>query len=413
MTRVRPKTITLDTDLYGTLQLRFGLSVGHISSLASAMDDLSARELTVLVVELVIISPQFGTDEIRSWDDELLARVALTWAEEGAGHKWRIPDDVPPFEAFQNGCRAYLEDINRNIHQALMSIKLPQVIELGTGLSQLSQQVTDIGQQFQSIAKNITESIMEPLRQFHERIAESLLVSVEIQVGAFFQNLPDPAELAELLQAYQSAMHALEQGGYPFVHPDWSPSAFAEAVAASKVNARVRSAVITNRLLAHTRKKEFESDLRQSFERPSVLSRRWTILQKALAVHLRRDYEVSIPTLLAQVEGIFTDALILKSMVLRVDGSLCARDAQGKPKLGRNGKLIRLRGLGQKVQNSDLRNEDTLRVFSEFFTNSLIRERNDILHGRELAYGKAKLSVQLLFIIDRLAREFAHFTDET
>src|SRR5690606_8578329 len=118
---------------------------------------------------------------------------------------------------------------------------------------------------------------------------------------------------------------------------------------------------------------------------------------------------VAIPTLLAQVEGMFTDALILKQLVVRVNGKLCARDSSGNPKLDKNGKPVQLHGLGQKVNNSDLRNEYLLEGLADFFTAYLVSERNEIMHGSSISYNRAKLSIQLVLNVYLLAAEFADF----
>ncbi|MCX9077474.1 MAG: hypothetical protein OIN84_05795, partial [Candidatus Methanoperedens sp.] len=173
------------------------------------------------------------------------------------------------------------------------------------------------------------------------------------------------------------------------------------------------NAIITGKLLNTTRQAEFAEILRECFETSAILRRRWKIIKQALVAHKNRNYVLSIPTLLAQVEGIFTDALVLKGIAVRVNGRLCEKDIKGKPKLDKNNNPIPIHDLKQKVLKSNLQNEKILQALGQFFTSYLVDERNAILHGSHLTYGTAKLSVQLLLNIYLMAIEFVIFESET
>ena len=55
------------------------------------------------------------------------------------------------------------------------------------------------------------------------------------------------------------------------------------------------------------------------------------------------------------------------------------------------------------IRNAQLEEHPNLIAASEFVANTLVQRRNDVLHGHDLAYGKAKFSVQASLILAVLA----------
>jgi hypothetical protein len=181
---------------------------------------------------------------------------------------------------------------------------------------------------------------------------------------------------------------------------------------AAQVDPKVRHAAITNRVLALTRSAEFEEELRYGFEHSSLLRSRWEIVQLGLKSHCRREYLLSIPALLAQIEGILADMLVAESAVVRRKGKLYAADTNGKIRRGKKGKEIEIHGLGQLVQNSRLQNDELLKGVASYIADRLVPERQPILHGRNVKYGSPKRSTQLLLVLWILAVELLDLEDE-
>ena len=94
-------------------------------------------------------------------------------------------------------------------------------------------------------------------------------------------------------------------------------------------------------------------------------------------------------------------------MVIQEKGKLYAKDNNGNLKLNKYNNPIQLQGLGQKIQNSNLQNEMLLQTLAEFIVSSLVPERNSILHGSYIGYGKPKLSLQLILVVYMLVSEFS------
>lgn len=469
----RPR-ITVQTNQYGPLEMRFGLLVKDFEEVKP---DLDPRELAAQIISRSLLAPTIPLEEIHHWDDDLLSLVVTSWAKqqpnwnlsEGsvsldtfkqayANHQTEFYNEIftslsevyaPSFLGVSTELTRQLGEINHAVAQALPQLhpfaeldlsafqsvsdqlvgasrtaavrlaeatrtaaesvaRLNQVAEMDiSAFNSVSNQFTALNRAVaQSLSTELAESVFQPLYSNLGQFADS--IHLAIPTNTFFENLPDFSELAKRFEPFGRALDALDQDGYSFMY-HWSIADIAHFIGVDSVNSRVRKAVMTTKVLALVRKREFFEEMKGYFEQSTVLKRRWHIIEEALDSHHSRKYSTSIPTLLAQVEGVFTDALVLKGLVVRIKGKLYAKDGNGNPKLDKNGKRIQLHGLGQKVQNSDLRNEDILQGLAEFFVDYVVPERNDIMHGNHTAYDKAKLSVQLILNLYLLAAAFVDF----
>ena len=198
----------------------------------------------------------------------------------------------------------------------------------------------------------------------------------------------------------------LDSEGYLF-RDSWSSEDLYQLLGIHLVDSRVRRAVLTNKLLAITRSNDFALDLKNKFQDSLILIHRWNIIENALEAHANRGYLLSIPALLAQLEGILADTLVMKGLVYIKNGKVFAKGNEGR-------RPIELKGmyhLADKVKKSELQNDQDLQLFANLLTYSLSGERNRILHGRNVDYGKAKLSVSLLIYISGLAAEISKHAD--
>lgn len=412
----RPALIEIETEEYGTILLRSSLITRSISEIGNP-NDWSPRELTVKLLSDMIYSPSLDIEEVRSWDDSLVEKIARTWLAEKSGEKWALPEGVPFFEAMQRGYEEYIEGFYHDIQATISKAYAPLFQSINEVIQpQLANFGLQINQSIQTIQNSInlmSETVLGGVQANINSIVDSIRIEVpKIQFGGFFENLPDFSELAKGFEKYDKAADVLDEAGYQFLFHHWTLADIAQFVGVDQVDVRVRNAAVTNRLLGMMRSDEFVKTLEACFQSSSVLRRRWRIIQQALIAHNKKNYSLSIPTLLAQVEGMFTDALVLKGIVIKVNGKVCVKDSTGKPKLNKNSKPIELHGLGQKVQNSDLTAELLLQDLAQFFTSRLIRERNDIMHGHHITYDTAKRSAELILNVYVLAAEFAEFESE-
>lgn len=414
MSTYKTDLILVETNQHGIVSLRPDLTFGHMRALLELeQSGTDPREFAVQAIVALVQEPELDAEDVREWNDDLLTEMVTTWAERKLGSEWPMSDDLPHLEAFQRGFQPYVRAFFLPIQQALAEA-FPAATETFEGLLQqasgLRQALASIGEALQSLHSSLNalmESVIAPLQQNITAIAQSF--TLDLQIGSLVESLPDLSEISRRYEGLVKAIEMLDRSGYRFMREQWMVSHVAPLTGIDQIDPRVRDAVITNRLLSLTRDSHFVDELQQLILESPVLSRRWEVIEQALVAHRNRRYVLSIPVLLAQVEGVFTDALILKNMAIRVGNKLCVRDQTGNVKLDRKGQPVMLHGLGQKVQNSRFHNDPGLQDVGNYLTDSLIPERNGILHGSHLAYGRARLSVQLVLAVYVLAAEIDAF----
>ena len=100
--------------------------------------------------------------------------------------------------------------------------------------------------------------------------------------------------------------------------------------------------------------------------------------------------------------------MFLKDLVLKEGNKYYLLDGPGgQPKVNRRGRRLPAITLSTAVRDANLEdNEEDLAGASEFISGVLVQRRNDVLHGRDVGYAKAKLSVQALLVLAVLAEGF-------
>lgn len=177
----------------------------------------------------------------------------------------------------------------------------------------------------------------------------------------------------------------------------------------ANIGPNVRDARVTNAWLNLTRQNWFRDELKERFQNSAMLRSRWKILEKAWEAHQRRDYILSIPVFLTQIEGILGDALVLNHCARSKNGKLFKLDSDGTI-LIENGKQKEIIGISSIIEHPYFSRISRLDEAIKFLRkDEIIVERNAILHGRKVSYGRAKLSTQSLLLIYALIRDAAEF----
>lgn len=161
-----------------------------------------------------------------------------------------------------------------------------------------------------------------------------------------------------------------------------------------------------------TRSEEFVEDVAETFAGSRLLPKRWRVVGPALGAHAERDYALSVPVLMAQVEGALADAMVLKDLVVKEGGRYYPAGEDGGPKLGGDGRRVREVTLGSVKADRRLREGTDLGAAAEFIADSLVARRNAVLRGHDTAYAQAKLSVQALLILTVVAEAVARLEQE-
>lgn len=228
--------------------------------------------------------------------------------------------------------------------------------------------------------------------------------------GGFWEAMRTASEgLFEMMEDAREGGEALAASEYGFADHMWNSvwlASFAD------IHPKVRNAVVTRKLAAFTSSYAFAGPLLEDIGASKMLGRRSRVIERALEAHRRREYELSIPALFAQIEGAVGDAMFLKELVLKEGNKYYLLDGPGgQPKVDRRGRRLPAITLSTAVRDANLEENEDLAGASEFLSGVLVQRRNDVLHGRDVGYGKAKLSVQALLVLAVLAEGFGELEE--
>ncbi len=442
---VSSKPIRIRSHRHGTIKLR-RLSVGTSGFLYTLVDlNLPAREFAVQLIHRYLISPELDLETIRAWPDRLLLRVELGWVQELSSIKDSLPDDKPTFDMLQRILVEYIAEQTQKLRDAIRVNLGHWIAPSNVLLSSIQSTMQNINQALiQSTMQNINQALADSVQSSMHSLIQQASQAFEESTSKLFQSaidsfsesirivsqgiittgldqlnnlrpllptLSDLSAFAQLLEESRIVGEEFEASGYRFTAHLWD-MAFVDSLI--RVSPKVRKAALTNKVLAITRSQEFEQNLQELCVSLPLLRRRWKIVKLALEYHQRREYLASVPLLLAQVEGLFTDAMILYRMAAPKGRKLYARGSDDKLILNAKMKPIEVMTLRAKVDYAPkFKSHAVLKNVIDLFLDQLIAERNNILHGRRTAYGTAKLSNQLLLLIYVLANEITKFFQPT
>ena len=168
----------------------------------------------------------------------------------------------------------------------------------------------------------------------------------------------------------------------------------------SRMNSEVKEEHLVDVLLGIIQKQDFICGLKDLICKSPIHENRWKIIDEAFQLHTNKNYLMSIPPLLAQVEGMFRDNLESYGLV-----DIKERVVYEKSNNGEGEEIKGIGDLGKQARKrkSDLPDEKSMKPFADYALFVLAPERNDILHGRVTDYGIPGLSARLIFSIYGLA----------
>jgi len=440
--KLMPKPLIVGSNRYGRIRLR-ALTGGDVDFLERLhAQHLAAREFCVSLVQHQLARPELEIEAVRSWPDRLLLRVASAWSVSELGLRQNdAQEPAPSFEsvvvAYQERLAGYKKDVRAMSSAAawLASGNIPtlaltkafamteslrsscaysmtQVLDKSK-VAALMKVSTDVSRQIGAITGAIDKqaAILDKVATVTTAIHKQAAILDKVATlckasDRLFSNLPDFSRLTAAWEKAEQGRDSLIDAGYGFaVHL----FPFISLAKVTRHDARTKDAGITNEFCAMTRDPEFRPMVGDLFSNSSILMPRWIIVEQGLIAHQERKYALSIPVFLAQLEGMFTDAMILKAVAVKKKGKIYAGDGGGKIKLDKLGRKIELIGLHKKVDHSPFRTDERLGMIAGAIVDHFAGPRNDILHGRNYRYARAKLSTQLMFVIYILAREMADF----
>lgn len=135
--------------------------------------------------------------------------------------------------------------------------------------------------------------------------------------------------LRQIIEESEQGELALEDAEFGFADHLWDWIYLGSFAGLPEAN---KHAVITNRLRAFTCSDEFIEPLLENIGSSKMLGKRSTIIERCLEAHQRREYELSIPSLMTQIEGAVGDAMFLKELVVREGNKYYLLGPDGRPK---------------------------------------------------------------------------------
>ncbi len=99
------------------------------------------------------------------------------------------------------------------------------------------------------------------------------------------------------------------------------------------------------------------------------------------------------------------------ALVVKEGNKLYLVDELGNVRVNKNGKRLKPVTFDPALKNARLDDQVNLTAASSFMADVMVQRRNDVLHGRDVSYGRAKFSVQALLILAVLAQGAAELED--
>lgn len=440
-------TVSLEPDI--ELLYRF-MTVGDEQFVASLTEgDLSPRDLA----ERLLGNQELDDSPTKSADlnDTRLAEAAYSWAFQDQDFREQWTPDASSLEEFrvlvvahvqswkdwqQQFAKRYFPDLRdaraQLIHQSIIPMASSMfeaadavIRRLQANWRPIQDAVVRTQKQLELMSKIGMPKIQSALEAFetqskliraalapavHNFDKFSAYMKTAYEARGVITGLPSASSI---ISAWEHAQRRIREGeeflgeqDFHFAISFASPSLLSDLAHAPDHMKGLQS---TNEFLRITRSDDFNTLLGERVDESKVVKKRRAIIEAAYAAHRERNYVLSIPALFAQVEGLFTDGMILNGLAMIHESKLVALELDGSLKLNKRGNPCKLIGLGSKVQHSPFQDHDTLREVSSAFTEFLTSQRNDVLHGKSISYGKAKLSTQLVLLVFILTSEILAF----
>ena len=260
----------------------------------------------------------------------------------------------------------YVDEVWKPVHQLM---------------SQNSAIIASVNDVFRTINSDLSNLI---------RSASSQLFTSLPEVGVIQRVLDDIALTAK-------SKGRMEDAGYGLVVETFGIDLYRSV---GQYSFKTAKATVTKKLARELASREAVADMESLFTGSKALHKRWPIVRDALEAHRQQKYNLSVPVLMAQIEGIVGDLLIVRTKVKSRGRDLLLLDKNGHIEMDR-GKPKKIHGLKGLLDRDKFADNDLLEKVSESISDALLTgaNRNGALHGRWTSYGKAQWSVKSILIL--------------
>lgn len=432
---------------------------------------LDDRGYIVESLATLLEEPSLSAEELINWPDASLLELATGYLSIGSGTKGaKAPRDQPSPKNLAECPRVLQEEISagrdrlvemseraytsfaKNLSGLWLNDALLSSQRISDPLNQFTKQQSTIWREVHDSTARIaatgltTQSVLEGIVQRQTYYLSSLYEAVEriADIGSSMTGLLDSISNYDFFQGL-SVITSIAQWGFPerweqlrrdrraellldtqlgFLN-DFTEDVIADLVDEAPFRSRQQQrAYITRQLYRLTASQEFWNELQKELHLSPTSRRRLPILSSAHKAHQRRDFVLSVPALLAQMEGLLASVACEKRVIRwdrRTQKWYFVDGKTGKYRLRpkwKRGKKVLERDTVQGLQGLT-RGDGSSAAPSIFNTVSHIRGgeaemRNRILHGTHTTYGRtSRHSSKLLLIILKLAKEVRLLQEES
>ncbi|MDE0608346.1 MAG: hypothetical protein OXH77_00340 [Anaerolineaceae bacterium] len=265
--------------------------------------------------------------------------------------------------------------------------------DISNSYDQISREIADTVRAVQEFVPKYLQAAKEAAEiasQFTEIFAR--INSIDI-----YQSIRVYLDEAQALAAKDTAV--LNEEGFP-LRGVLSDDLTLQLWGLHKIDPEERQNILTKKLLEFVERQEFANEFESCTRLSPHLQARWPIIEQALEAHRNRKFFVSIPCLLAQLEGILVENLVTREILIVENQEVFRRTDDSSNPMGR-----KLRGLKEKASAAQGVRYERFNDMPEYVMQRLTGERNSILHGQNNEYGRAELSVKLILLIFGLVRD--------
>ena len=183
----------------------------------------------------------------------------------------------------------------------------------------------------------------------------------------------------------------------------WPPPGHLPVVLLDNISLSYEKGSITaqdvDEIFVHFYNKDKLEDMMKTWSKQRLIQSRMKILKEAIAAHIEGRFELSIPALLPQVEGIIAD-------------------------ISEHAGRMNFASIKDYVESAFARNTRFDRISKVFFLSILLEQfewgnpipffsRNAILHGADTNYATSSNSLRLILLFDQLQTAIDLFQKET
>jgi hypothetical protein len=230
----------------------------------------------------------------------------------------QLQQPIAEMALVSKGFETQLSNIAQTIAQSLSKLAVPaldwmqlaEAMQVSSAIANLVQPATIINaelvQQIQSISQGLDDAV---------RAATANLAAVDV-ARRMFEQLEVFKNLHELIEEEETAAEAFHAAGWP-IAPSMPKTLIRRVV---KLHQEGKSRYVSQAIIGYYRRNNYSPlvEVVQRWRNHPLFALRTHIIEDALWAHRQGKYTLSVPALIAQVEGIMNDYVVANGLPVRL-----------------------------------------------------------------------------------------------